>query len=297
MSASYAWEKAYEALSPLVSSGSYESRLKAAGFALCQFPLDAVPPEVQRLALIACSAFTEYPECQPDGTISALIDVLPPNRKAELVEHVIRLFQCVCEFKGKADLDRRLDMGYSTIELGSPDCWEFLFWNIAASAPKEERDAYARYASHWLPNFPSEVLFEWIGRHGYQSLNTWGHLGLKELTFEEVAWGGAQLSSIQALHPDFTEVGPNSQGEYHLNRKGDWLGQFIRENGTWPAPIIVLHNEIAHRGLAGDAIPAGYVLIEGHKRLCRLLNQPAHMRQSRHRVWVAKTTQFPQEDK
>lgn len=293
MSASYAWEKAYQALSPLVSCGRYENRLKAAGFALCEFPLDAVPPEVQRLALIARSAFTAYPERHPDGTISALIDVLPLNRKAELVEQVIRLFQCVCEFKGKADLDRRLDTDYSTIELRSPDCWEFLFWNIAASAPEEEREAYAQYASHWLPNFPSEALFEWIGRHGYQSLNTWGHLPLKELNFEEVAWGGTQLSAIQTLHPEFSEVGPSSQGAYHLHRKGDWLGQFIREKGTWPAPIIVLHNEIAHRGLMGDTIPTGYVLIEGHKRLCRLLNQPEHMRQRSHRCWVAKATQVP----
>lgn len=288
MSASYAWQKAYEALSPLVSDGNYEERLKAAGMALCLFPLDAVPPEIQRLATIASQAFSSYPGEHPDGTISALIDILPSVRKAELVEHVIRLFQAVCEFKGKAELDRALDASYEPTPLMSPDSWEFLFWNVSASAPQEEREEYVRYARHWLPNFPAEVLIEWPGRHGYQSLNTWGHLPLAALEFEEISWESSRLSEIRALNSAFTEIGPGSQGECHLNRPGDWLGRYMKEHGTWPAPIVVLHNEHEHEAQGGDLIPEGRILIEGHQRLCRLLNLPDSLRQGSHRVWLAK---------
>ena len=286
MSVDYAWQKAYEALSPLVSDGHFDRRLKAAGWALSMFPLEAVPAEVQRQALIAQQAFSSYPGTHPDGTISGLIDMLPDNRKAMLAEMVVSLFQAVCEFKGKVELDRTLDRGYERVALSSPDCWEFLFWNLSPNCPEPERQAYVQYARYWLPNLPDEVLFEWVGRHGYQSLDTWGHIPLDRLEFEEIAWEDSQLQAIHSLNSAFTEIGSDSQGAYHLNRAGDWLGQVIRTQGTWPTPIVVFRNGAEQSNPAGTMFPEGFVLIEGHKRLCRLLNHPEAQRQKHHRVWL-----------
>jgi hypothetical protein len=288
MSVDYAWQKAYEALSPLVSDGDFGRRLKTAGWALSVFPHEAVPAEIQRHALIATKAFSSYPGTHPEGTISGLIDMLPDNRKAMLTEMVVSLFQAVCEFKGKVELDRTLDKRYERIALSSPDCWEFLFWNLSPTSSEPERQAYAQYARHWLPNLPDEVLFEWVGRHGYESLRTWGHLPLDRLVFEEIAWEDSQLKAIHSLNSTFTEIGPGSQGAYHLNRAGDWLGQAIRTKGTWPAPIVVFCNGGEQLNPGGTVFPEGFVLIEGHKRLCRLLNHPETQRQKYHRVWLGR---------
>lgn len=94
------------------------------------------------------------------------------------------------------------------------------------------------------------------------------------------------MQAIHSLNSAFTEIGSDSQGAYHLNRAGDWLGQVIRTQGTWPAPIVVFRNGAAQSNPAGTMFPEGFVLIEGHKRLCRLLNHPEAQRQKYHRVWL-----------
>ncbi len=290
MSASYASQKAAEVLSPLLSEADLDSRLCDAGVALSSFPLDSVPSEVQRKALILKKALTAYPsdERPPEGTIKGTIALLPEQRKRHLRDELLSFFQDVCEFKGKAEIDTSLDRQYAVISLEGPDCWEHLFWNLSANCSQELRESYIKYAGYWLKQFPDDVRFEWLGRHGYCSLDTWGYLPLERLRFTDESWDFASLNEIQALDSHTTEIGPDSQGAYHLNRQGDWLGQYIRTNGTWPAPIIVLASAAPHTNSCGRSIPAGLVLIEGHCRLSRLLNLPITEQQKTHRVWVVR---------
>lgn len=120
-------------------------------------------------------------------------------------------------------------------------------------------------------NFPGEVLLEWLGRHGYQSMRRWSHLDLERLVFQDVTWNYDQLTHIKALDSGFIEVGPESFGAYQLNRKGDWAREYIRAHGTWCSPIIVIDHPVTE-SIAGTDIPSGLVLIEGHSRLSRTLN-------------------------
>ena len=291
MSASYASQKATEALSPLLSEGNLASRLYYSGCALIMFPFDSVPPKIQRRALILKEALTAYPGEHPEGTIKGTIALLPEDRKRHIKDEMLSFFQAVCEFKGQADIEKSLDRQYDEISLTSPDCWELLFWNLSPTCSDAERQAYSQYARHWLPDFPDEVLFEWLGRHGYHSLNTWAHLPLEKLCFTEVAWDFDKLKEIQALDSCWTEIGPSSHGGYQLNRPQHWLGEYIRKNGTWPAPIIVLENAKEQANRCGPTIPAGLVLIEGHRRLSNLLNLPKIEQQPAHRVWLARIKQ------
>ena len=173
-------------------------------------------------------------------------------------------------------------------ELSSPHKWEFLYWIVPSGADEASRRAYVRYAQHWLPNFPPEVLLEWIGRHGRDGMTCWSHLPLEQLRFEEVAWTYEDLAKIQAIDPHWTEVGPDTGGHQNLHRPRDWPGQYILANGTWNAPIIVIDHPTAVK-VGGSVVPAGLVLIEGHNRISRMLNVPSKFKDDRrHRVMLGR---------
>ncbi len=295
MAYSYAWQKAHSALSCLTSKATADSRLIAAGSALCGFPFEHLPLDAAIIALETMHAFSKWPSTDdfpaPEGTCAALIELLPDCRKDRLSEKVVSLFQKVCEAVGAYDAGLREPGVGKEFQLASPEKWEFLYWNLGHSATLQERATYVRYAQHWLPNIPGEVLLEWLGRHGYESMHSWPHLDLEALNFEEVSWNHEQLLKVQALDSGYLEVGPDSIGAHHLDRKGDWIGEYIKEHGTWSAPIIVIESP-AEVPRGTRSVPAGLVLIEGHCRLSRLLNLPAASRKTaKHRVMLARVAQ------
>jgi hypothetical protein len=291
---SYAWQKAREALTSLTADRPLDERLIAAGRALACFPVEGLPSEERRLASIADQAFTAFPDTWTfsgdEGVIDALIRMLPDERKQDLIGKVVELFDAICTLQGREAVAPASIQASAEVDLDSPDKWEFLFWRVPSSASQEERQHYVRYAQHWLPHFPGDVLLEWFGRHGYDSLRGWAHLPLERLRFEDVSWTLDQLVRIQSIDAAFTAVGPETHGGYHLNRNGDWLGEYIRQNGTWPAPIIVIDHDSPAK-VSGYEVPAGLVLVEGHKRLSRMLNVPVEMRAGReHRVMLGRLT-------
>lgn len=294
MSFSYALQKATSALATLTSDRALDQRLVYAGQELLSFPIQELPESVTRTALEAERAFTMWPDSPafetPDGYCSALINYLPDCRKAQLAEKVVRLHREVCEAQGARGAGAIVPPVGAGLELASPEKWEFLYWGLGSDATASEQTRYTEYARHWLPNFPAEVLLEWQGRHGYESMRTWAHLDLETLVFEEELWSYNQLTQIQAIDSGFTEVGPHTQGGYHINRKGDWTGEYINKHHTWSAPIIVIEHPVAvSEGYR--QIPAGLVLIEGHNRLSRMLNFATDDRNlAIHRVMRAQVT-------
>lgn len=284
----YTRQKAREALDCLTSDGSLDERLVNAGMALGLVPTMGLPMPVKRELLIAKRAFTMYPrawQSQPgwDGDIDALIRLLPYMRKRQLVGMVGDLFETICTLKTSAKPEKSKGSDH---ELPSPDKWEFLFWNLCHTDSASIKDSYVRYAQTWLPNLPPDVLLEWPGRHGYHGFRDWSHLDLERLSFQDAEISFDELAKIQTVDASFSAVGPESQGHFHLHREGDWIGEHIREHGTWSPPIIVLEQS-APATISGRAVEPGFVLIEGHQRLSRLLNWP-DAKSRRHRVMLGR---------
>jgi len=198
------------------------------------------------------------------------------------------LHETLCRLEGKFGRGAR---GPSTltgdVALNGADHWEFLYWNLTHSDSAEVRATYVRYAQAFLPNFPAEALLEWPGRHGYNSMNTWGFLPLERLRFSDEQWSMTQLKRTRARDDGFTGIGPDSHGAGHVIRVGDWAAEDIRRNGTWSAPIVVLRHLDAIK-IEGHELAPGFSLIEGHNRISRMLNMPeGERRQEGHRVLVA----------
>ena len=291
MQFTYQWQKAYEALSSLTSDCSMDTRLVNAGHTLCGFPSRGLPEDEMRQALVVERAFCSYPaswaNSRNDGDVAALIRILPERRKRVLVELVISLHGAICKLQGRAEAGLKIAGLKEPLGLESPDRWEFLFWNLATGDSAEERKLYTNYAKEWLPNFPEEVLLEWIGRHGDQGLQRWSFLDLERLTFSDEMWTFDKIKAIQSLESVFTRIGPDSLGAYRLSCGNDWIGKHILDHGTWSSPIIVFDNPRRLKR-SGCDIPKGLVLIEGHNRLSRLLNAPGISTSGKaHRVMLA----------
>ena len=284
----YTRQKARDALDCLTSDGSLDYRLTNAGMALTLVPKRGLPTAVGRQLLVAKRAFTSYPEAwreRPgwDGDIPALMRLLPGMRKRLLVAMVVDLFETICTLKSDAEPE---NIKSSDQELPNPDRWEFLFWNLGHTDSSSIKETYVQYAQTWLPNLPQDVLLEWPGRHGYHGFRDWSHLDLENLKFQDADFSLHELVRIQTVDASFSEVGPESHGYFHLHREGDWIGGYIREYGTWSAPIIVLQQPVAAT-ISGRSVEPGLVLIEGHQRLSRLLNWPAAKSRS-HRVMLCR---------
>lgn len=271
-----------------------DQRLVAAGHALADFPCEGLSPHVAKLARIADRAFTLVPDLPEfegmGGACEALVQFLPESRKAALRVKVIGLFDAICELRGQAHTNGFSDAVGPGFMLESPDKWEFLFWNLGNDATQQDRDKYSRFAHQWLPNLQDDVLLEWFGRHGYDSMAYWAHLPLELLHFEEQLWSYEQVSAIQTVNSRLSAVGPGTFGAQKVFQRGDWIGEYLIKHGTWSAPIVVMNHPNAVKA-AGQVVPAGMVLIEGHSRLSRLLNLPsASIRKQRHQVMLGTLT-------
>lgn len=160
-------------------------------------------------------------------------------------------------------------------------------------------ETFEQYVSRWpsdLPNFPRAVIKDWVYRHNPQFIDLWTPLlpelwafSLQEMTNEEIM-------SIQHLdgeleHYDY--VGRRILGTTAGNQ---YLAQYMAENGTYPAPIIVAANAegIQHpKGRVGELMKTPLQLVEGHRRLGLLRemnrrNWPTL--KAKHEVWILHFT-------
>jgi hypothetical protein len=116
-----------------------------------------------------------------------------------------------------------------------------------------------------IPDVPECVARNWLHRHWDQTPYDW--LPLLRMRFEKQRWNNATILDLSEGTKRRRTLEYWSQ---ELGREGSphqrcWLGRYMLEHKTWPAPIIVLDNA---RGLADPGgVPLGlYHLIEGHMR-------------------------------
>lgn len=133
---------------------------------------------------------------------------------------------------------------------------------------REPFDDYRGRVGHRLRNIPGDVLDQWIWENWSDFLRNWAWLGLDGLSFTLEEWPTAMVcDELKAwCHETFEREAravARDPGQKLLHDPG----KYIRENGTWPRPIIVLLNTL---GLSehpnGGELHEPFNLLEGHTR-------------------------------
>lgn len=129
-------------------------------------------------------------------------------------------------------------------------------------------------------NVPEEIAKEWLYRHWRYSPFSWIPSQLYNFSIE--AYPTSSLVKIRNRVYDFDEnnVETTEHGKYlcgdHPDRKWRieplWLVDYIKENGIFPSPIVILDNRDNHLSSIADLPnfvedhPQALILAEGHKR-------------------------------
>jgi len=157
-----------------------------------------------------------------------------------------------------------------------------------------EQEAFADYIERWPKQYaeiPEAVIETWIHRH-WNDFQDW-------LPLKPLSWGYAvaSMSNEEILQIGHVKDCPATLGCWGddlfdgEHRKHTWLGRFMLEAGTTPAPIIVALDAGAHvHPREHENMCTPYQLIEGHMRLAYLqaMIRRGHERlQASHTVVIA----------
>lgn len=119
-----------------------------------------------------------------------------------------------------------------------------------------------------LPNFPEDVLYQWVYWHNTQFIDENSFIGLEKFHFEKVNVDCEWISSVRDENLEILDYW--GRDFIKGNRNKTWLGRYIYENKTWPNPIVVLdvkNSLISHEMIGRKHIVGDRFLLEGHLRL------------------------------
>ncbi|MCP4020866.1 MAG: hypothetical protein GY729_03405 [Desulfobacteraceae bacterium] len=120
-----------------------------------------------------------------------------------------------------------------------------------------------------LPNFPKNVIEQWVFRHfdSFIDKNWW--IGLEGLSFNLESWSNEDIfNKVNSLKMDMVD----HWGDRFCNRLMNkrligWLDDFYMNKKKWPHPIIILKNKKGIADPDGKQLSQPYHLLEGHMRL------------------------------
>lgn len=72
--------------------------------------------------------------------------MLPEDRKKELANKVVNLFEAVCRLAGAAEAGAATPPSVQSFALRNDDKWEFLYWGTSPKSSAAEQQTYFRYA-------------------------------------------------------------------------------------------------------------------------------------------------------
>lgn len=153
----------------------------------------------------------------------------------------------------------------------------------------EESDVYARrMQSSFLPEWPAEVLKEWLYRH-QRCISKYAFLGYERFRFKLETWPLSKIPDRRAFDDEsfcdnFVDI------ECRAEEPADWLAQYMLRHGTWNTPIIVLDNPgRKHVFPDGRPLKSPYHLLEGHRRLSFLNGlRKIDRALAEHDVWLVR---------
>ena len=138
-----------------------------------------------------------------------------------------------------------------------------------------------------LPNWPEEILVEWLYRHT-GCLEKYAFLDFSSLTFRRQTWPldripGGEIVDDEGFCDAFAAQFSG------LANAGEWLATYMAKARTWNTPIILLDNPKGDYFLPyGKPLKQPYHLLEGHRRLsflCAL--RQSYCALEEHDVWIA----------
>lgn len=147
-----------------------------------------------------------------------------------------------------------------------------------------------------FPTVPEEVARYWL--HEHWSHSPYSYLKSRSYHLEE--WDANRLWDVLSYWCNFDPT--NTACQEHgselskLTGRGSWAyptATYMLTNGQFPTPIIVLDIRDGHMSVneaeLWKALPAGFVLIEGHRRfnLALHLQRTARLRPTV-KIWVMK---------
>jgi len=130
-------------------------------------------------------------------------------------------------------------------------------------------------------NVPDEVAREWLHRHWGQSPFGWlpskkyafslQKLDATKFTAIRTSWSRFKSDNTVALMQGMFICGDDPKRQWRTEKI--WLEEFMRENMSFPTPLILLDNRDGHLEMSETAppnhqnLPNELILIEGHTRL------------------------------
>jgi hypothetical protein len=158
-----------------------------------------------------------------------------------------------------------------------------------AEFDKEPFEAWFAHVRGDIPHVPACVAETWIHRNWGYSGYHW--LPLARLRFEKQRWANAEVLRIgEGLeHPQWSRSWSEELGRVGSAHRQSWVGRFMLEHRTWPAPILVLDNPRRRVTDPSRERLARIHLIEGRVRAAYHHHLATHgLALAEHDVWVAK---------
>ena len=216
---------------------------------------------------------------------------LPVRRREELAKMFVWLLRDVAFEAGKAAVGKPSPV-FGRQRLGRVLLYSHLGWDGYG------QDAgYHRFLEQAFPDYPTEVIGQWLARNGSGAFSLFGdYLPYERLTFRQEVWRNSRITTIRAHDASFREVGADSYGAFHLAgaaRSGDqhWLPREMVRLRGWPTPIIVL-DDGRQMPRAQEAVAGQPYLLEGHRRLALYLNMMNQgIAADEQAVWVARVAE------
>lgn len=146
---------------------------------------------------------------------------------------------------------------------------------------KESFNSYKKRVSVLIPNFPENVLEQWLYRHFEFIEPNYLNLDLRKMQFTKEKWG---IDKIYNMIKSF-DGEPFDGMAHHVYETESWLSNYMLTELTWPNPIIVLEND----NIEGWGKP--YHLMEGHQRLDyfrEIYRKEKNTLHSQHELWIVK---------
>jgi hypothetical protein len=153
----------------------------------------------------------------------------------------------------------------------------------------EDGSAYAeRMRSGPLPNWPEEVLVEWLHRHA-SHLEDYAFLVFEHLQFERVTWPTNLIPGAAAFRDErFCNNFQNVEERAAYNEH-DWLAHYMLRKGTWNTPIILFDSSSVADGSYGAKLKTPLHLLEGHRRLAFLQGlKRLGKAKPEHTIWLVR---------
>ena len=151
----------------------------------------------------------------------------------------------------------------------------------------ESPDEYFLRIKNILPNFPKEVLIQWLYEH-WNDIDNFAWLGFEKLNFESVEWSVSELLASGIEDHEVIETYKYNfvNGSYSDRIKS--LSSYFQKYGTWLiAPLLLKNqdNNISYPN--GFACNSPYHPIEGHHRFAIFFaNKKSELLQKEHKIWL-----------